>query len=167
MVMMRSSSGINSVSAFKKVVFPEEVPPLTIRFTRPRTHSFRKWAHLEVNVPMLTRRSRVKAWLGNFRIVNVGPAKAIGGTTIFIREPFSSCASKKGVSRLKMPPRLFPRVAMNCSSSLRLPKLIVEGSIRPDFSIKTESNEFTMISLIESSCRSGEIGPKSIPKWYL
>ena len=99
MVMMRSPAGINPERAFRKVVFPEPVPPLTKMLYPAFTSFSRKSAASSVMLPPKISRSISKA-SGNFRMVRVGPSRAAGGSTTWTRDPSSSRASAMGCAKL-------------------------------------------------------------------
>ncbi|KHF33513.1 hypothetical protein CM49_04313 [Paenibacillus sp. P1XP2] len=95
-VITRSSPGINWDKAFKKVVFPEPVPPLIKMLYLPATSFCRNNEASSPSAPRLVKSSIVIGFSGNFRIVMVGPLSAIGGRTILTREPSFSLASTIG-----------------------------------------------------------------------
>ena len=79
-VIRRSPGGIKADSAFKKVVFPAEVPPPIINEYPHRTSCCKKAAVSSSSVPMRNRSSISIARAGNLRIVNTGPSTATGGS---------------------------------------------------------------------------------------
>ena len=98
MVIILSPSGIRLPSTFSNVVLPAPVPPHTNRLYRFRT-SFRKnMAASSVRVPHRIISCKVIGWLRNFRMVNIGPFRAIGGKITLILDPSASLASAIGTS---------------------------------------------------------------------
>ncbi|MNI60294.1 hypothetical protein D3C73_1154950 [compost metagenome] len=95
-VITRSSPGIYWDNAFRKVVFPDPVPPLIKMLYLLLTNVCSQFAVSVSRDPFSTRSSMVIGRSGNFRIVMVGPLSAIGGRTMFTRDPFLSLASTMG-----------------------------------------------------------------------
>ena len=81
LVITRSVLGIKDDRAFKNVVFPELVPPLTKILYRSATSPSRNCAASSVTAPKPISFSIVIG-SGNFRIVTTGPSSATGGSTI-------------------------------------------------------------------------------------
>ena len=100
MVIIRSSFGIKSDNTFRKVVFPDPVPPLIKMFY----FAFTAWisivgASFPIE-PVSIIVSIVILLFGNFLIVTIGPLSATGGSTTFTLDPSSSLASTIGVASL-------------------------------------------------------------------
>src|SRR5213595_1127923 len=87
-VMRRSFSGMKDERMLRRVVLPEPVPPETRMLRRARTHDRRKVmiSGLE-DLKRLTMSAGPHFSLANFRIVNAGPLRAMGGMTTLTREP--------------------------------------------------------------------------------
>ena len=115
MVMTRSSPGMLSDRAFRKVVLPEPVPPeikmLYFAFTNVLKYSLRNAGREPIRISL----SMVIGCSGNLRIVMTGPFKATGYSTILTRDPFSSLASTIGDASLTT--RLHPATICWMTSS--------------------------------------------------
>ena len=86
--------------AFRNVVFPAPVPPLTKMLYFASTSLFMNSAASRVRLPIRTSWSMVIASDGNFRIVRIGPLTATGFRTTLTREPSGSLASAIGEASL-------------------------------------------------------------------
>ena len=153
-MIIRSSFGIKSDNVFKKVVFPDPVPPDIKMLYRAHTSDLSNVATSAEILPQFTSCSIRIARFGKRRIVITGPFKATGGITIFTRSPCSSLASTIGTASFTM--RLHrPTIccAISCSFSAD-PKHFSQRVNLPYRSIKIPSVPFTMISVIVSSSKS-------------
>ena len=116
-VIILSLEGIKFDIAFKKVVFPEPVPP-QIKILYPAiTISFSISAVSCVIVCHSTRCFIVIASLKNFLIVTIGPFIATGSKTILTLEPSSNLASTIGEASFTL---LFTLDAICCIISANL-----------------------------------------------
>lgn len=99
MVITRSLWGIKEDSAFKKVVFPELVPPLTKILYLAST---RRSINPAASAVMASRRMSFSMVIGsgNLRMVTAGPSSATGGSTICTLDPSSNLASAIGEDTL-------------------------------------------------------------------
>ena len=95
-VIIRSSGLINCERAFRKVVLPEPVPPLTMILYFAFTAALRKSAAYGVIAFHASSSSKVSAFSENFLIVTIGPLRAMGYKTMLTREPSCSLASHIG-----------------------------------------------------------------------
>ena len=154
MVITLSSLGMYSDKAFKKVVFPDPVPP-PIKMVYPACTSFSKnCAASRLRLSISISFSMVIGSFGKRRIVNTGPSRATGAMTALTRSPFFSLASTMGCMVFIT---LLHRAAIcwiTSSSFSGEEKLLFQGKIRPPRSIKTRFQPFTIISVILSSSRS-------------
>ena len=153
MVITRSCSGIKEDNAFKNVVFPEFVPPLTKMLYRAST-SFSKNAAASFVIAWKRISFSMVTGSGNLRIVTTGPSSATGGRTICTREPSSNLASAMGLDTFTMRftfPTICWMISSNCSvfSNLRFHK-----SIFPFFSINIFPAPLIMISVTSLSSNS-------------
>ena len=73
MTMTLSSAGTASASALSRVVFPDEVPPLTNMLYPHSTRVLSSRAALAVKVPFFIRSSMVMYLSENFLMVSIGP----------------------------------------------------------------------------------------------
>ena len=123
MVAMRSSAGIYALSAFKSVVLPEAIPPQMTIFKRACMQARRNSAISAVNVSIWMRSSILSSFFEALRIVMVGPLTALGGITIFTREPSDRRTSTIGQSDfIRRPARrnMFSIIRCMCWSSSKL-----------------------------------------------
>ena len=155
MVIMRSSEGIKLDNAFKKVVFPEPVPPLTKILYFASTHLLRKSAASPEMAPQSMRSPKLITFSGNFRIFTMGPFRAIGASTIFTREPSSSLASQMGFAESTVRFTRYTILWMISSSSFLSLKHFPVSDRWPSFSIKICSGPLIIISVMLLSSRSG------------
>src|SRR3954454_8620131 len=89
---------MNAERAFRSVVLPEPVPPLTRMLRRaPTAASSWSWRP-SVSVPSSTSSRGPGLAAANRRIETVGPSTASGGMTTWTREPSSRRASTIGLS---------------------------------------------------------------------
>ena len=95
-VIMRSRSGMNCDNMFKRVVFPDPVPPDTNMLRLDLTASFKNSAIGRLRLPKRIKSSSVSFFAANFRIVTSDPSSDSGGMTAFTREPSSRRASTIG-----------------------------------------------------------------------
>ena len=99
-VMIRSSFGIKSDIAFKNVVFPAPVPPLTKILYFAITNFLMNCAASSVILPQSISFFIVNGSSGNVRIVRIGPFTATGFMTTLTRDPSFSLASTIGEASL-------------------------------------------------------------------
>ena len=153
MVMIRSSLGIKLDKIFKKVVFPAPVPPEMNMLYLAFTSFSRKAAASSETASISNNFSIVITSFGNLRMVITGPFRAIGGTTIFTREPSSSRTSRIGFDSftIRFPPEAICW-AIWSSRSTDSNFLSVFWSL-PSFSTKILDGPFTIISVMSSSSR--------------
>ena len=100
MIITRSSELIADDKAFKKVVLPDDVPPLIKILYFAATSLVKKSEHSRGIVSLFTRSSSVISSFANFRIVKIGPFRATFFNTPFTLYPFSSRASTIGFASL-------------------------------------------------------------------
>ena len=164
MVITRSSGGINSERAFKKVVFPAPVPPLTKILYRAAASIFKRSAASLVTLPYSRSRSMVIG-SGNFRIVRIGPFSATGSSTTWTLEPSSSLASTMGDAVLTVRLTRLTICRISSRSCSRDSKDFSHLRILPSVSTNTSSGPLTMISVIPgsstSSCRISSLRKES------
>ena len=153
MVITRSVSGIKEERAFKKVVFPEFVPPQTNRLYFAFTSCSKNWADSSVSAWKRISFSMVMG-SGNLRMVTTGPSSATGGSTMWTLDPSSSLASAMGEDTLTIRftfPTICWIMSSNCSvfSNRRFHKTMF-----PFFSIKIFPAPLIMISVTSLSSKS-------------
>ena len=89
---------------FRRVVFPEPVPPETTTFRRAFMAPSSSMTISGVNAPNFSRSSSVSGFDPNRRIVIAAPSRASGAMMAFTREPSGSRASHIGlVSSIRRP----------------------------------------------------------------
>ena len=116
-VITLSSSSTKFERAFRNVVFPDPVPPLTKILYPALTKVLKKSAASFVIDFHLISLSMSIVSLGNFRIVTTAPDKEIGGNTTFTLEPSSSLVSTIGFAWFTL---LFVFPTICCITSLSL-----------------------------------------------
>ena len=95
----------------------------------------------------------------NFRMVTTGPMSESGGMIAFTREPSGRRASTIGEASSQRRPSGATMRSMIRRTWSSFSNLMSVSSSRPRRSIQTWSGPLIMISLIDSSRRSGSIGP--------
>src|SRR4051794_38752333 len=159
-VTIRSSFGMNDDSTLSVVVLPEPVPPDTKTLRRASTHAFRKSNISGVAVPNRIRSSTVNGDAANFRIVITGPMSERGGMMALTREPSARRGATIGLDSSTRRP-----IGAMIRSMIRITwssfwKTTFVSSILPDRSMKIWRGPLTMISVTDSSRRSGSSGPR-------
>ena len=150
-VMTLSPPGINSDKAFRKVVFPEPVPPLIKMLYPARTMQFRNAAIFSGTEPSERRSSIRIGFSGKRRMVTIGPFRATGGRTTLTRSPFPRRASTIGDDSFTTLLQA-DTICWTTSSSFSLETNVLSvRTIFPLRSIKIWSGPLIMISVTEES----------------
>lgn len=133
-VIIRSSLGIYWDSAFKKVVFPEPVPPETKILYPDSTNSLKKPAASSDTEPIAIKFSIKMGFSGNLRMEIAEPSMETGSNTILTLEPSGSLVSTIGDASFTIR-LLFPAICCITSLSFSFEeKWLFDSNSRPSFS---------------------------------
>ena len=157
MVITLSDSGIKFDKTFKKVVFPDPVPPHT-RILHPACTKTSSWSLHSLDKQPIERSSSMVIGLGGKRlIVRIGPLMATGSNTTFTLAPSESLASTIGDASLTTRLHFAVICQITCFNFSGESKHISSFLIFPFCSMKIPCVPLTMISVIcgfsINSCR--------------
>ena len=161
-VTIRSSPGIAPDNAFRVVVLPEPVPPLTSSEARAVTHSARNSPTAAGIVPPATRSRSEKPSRRKRLTVRHGPESDSGGITTLTRDPSASRASQSGCASSTRRPSGARIRSIAWSSSASPANATPVRSSRPRRSTYTSPGPLTITSSTSGSERSGSSGPSPV-----